>query len=178
MSHCCQSRHYSFDILKCGSSACEFCKPPRLPQEVFRKVHHLPDPVIGDDHHYLLFEEVFGTDTTEKDTLSAQKSKDGGRKFTLKHVKNANIMLMLMLMCDECSLWRLLYSCNKLTTEERQKFKTNLAVSHLHVGLPLKISMLIYRCIHETCTALNLSRSSTTVRVMNRFVSIVPQKKI
>ena len=25
MSHCCQSRHYSFDILKCRSSACEFC---------------------------------------------------------------------------------------------------------------------------------------------------------
>lgn len=138
MSHCCQSRHYSFDILKCGSSACEFCKPPRLPQEVFRKVHHLPDPVIGDDHHYLLFEEVFGTDTTEKDTLSAQKSKDGGRKFTLKHVKNANIMLMLMLMCDECSLWRLLYSCNKLTTEEWQKVQDQLSSVSFTCGAPIE----------------------------------------
>lgn len=29
----------------------------------------MPDPVIGDDHHYLPFEEVFGTDTTEKDRV-------------------------------------------------------------------------------------------------------------
>ena len=26
----------------------------------------MPDPVIGDDDHYLPFEEVFGTDTTER----------------------------------------------------------------------------------------------------------------
>ena len=116
MDHCCRCRHYSFDILKCGSSACTICKLPRLSQDVFSKLHHLPDPIIGDDQHYLNFEEVFGTDTTEKDRPSAQKSKDGGRKFTLKHVKNANIMLM----CDDCGLWRLLYSCNKLTDGERK----------------------------------------------------------
>lgn len=78
MEHCCQCRHYSFDILKCGSSACTFCKPPRLPEKEFNKLHHLPDPVIGDDHHYLPFEKVFGTTTTEKDRPSAQKSMDGG----------------------------------------------------------------------------------------------------
>ena len=117
MDHCCQCRHYSIDILKCGSSVCTICKPPRLSKEVFSKLHHLPDPIIGDDQHYVPFEKVFGTDITEKDRPSAQKSKYGGRKFTLKHVKNANIMLM----CDECSLWRLLYSCNKLTDEEWQK---------------------------------------------------------
>ena len=91
MDHCCQCRHYSFDILKCGSPACTVCKPPCLPEEVFSKLHHLPDPVVGDDHHYLSFEQVFGTNTTENDRPSSQKSKEGGRKFTLKHVKTGSV---------------------------------------------------------------------------------------
>ena len=28
LEHCCSSSHYSFDILKCGSSQCKFCSPP------------------------------------------------------------------------------------------------------------------------------------------------------
>ena len=134
MDHCCRCRHYSFDILKCSSSACTICKPPRLPQETFDKLHHSPDPIIGSDQHYLPFEEVYGTETTEKDRPSAQKSKDGGRKFTLKHVKNANIMLM----CDECSLWRLLYSCNSLSDEERQKVQDSLGSVSFTCGVPIE----------------------------------------
>ena len=103
MDHCCQHRHYFFDILKCGLPNCSICKAPRLQ---FHTLHHLPNPIISDDH-YKPFNKVFGTQTTEKDRPSAQKSIDGGRRFTLKHVKkNANIMLM----CEECCLWRLLYS--------------------------------------------------------------------
>ena len=111
MEHCCQCRHYSFDILKCGSSGCTFCKPPCLPEEEFNKLHHLPDPVIGDDHHYLpTFRESIRYDYHGKGQ-SAQKSKDGGRKFILKHVKNANIIMcmygmyvyvcMYVCMCDQ-----------------------------------------------------------------------------
>ena len=105
MEHCCQSRHYSFDILKCVSSACTICKPPRLPQEEFSKLHHLPDPIIGDDYHYLPFADVFSTPTTEKNRPLAQKSKEGERIFIFKHVENEDLMLM----CEECSLWRLLH---------------------------------------------------------------------
>ena len=67
MDHCCQRRHYSFDILKCGLPNCSICKAPRLLKEEFDKLHHLPDPVIGDDDHYQPFNKVFGTQTTEKD---------------------------------------------------------------------------------------------------------------
>lgn len=45
------------------------------------------------------------------------------RRFTLKHVKNANLMLI----CEECSLWRLLYSCTKLSAEEQRKIQDKLA---------------------------------------------------
>ena len=69
----------------------------------------------------------------KKDRLSAQQSKDGGRKFTLKHVKNANLMLM----CDECCLWRLLYACVKLTNEERQKVQETLNTVSFTCGAPI-----------------------------------------
>ena len=37
LSHCCQSRHYSFTIKKCGQHACTICKPVRMPLEDFEK---------------------------------------------------------------------------------------------------------------------------------------------
>ena len=53
LSHCCQIRHYSFTIKKCGDADCSMCKPPRLPTEVFSKLHYLPDPCPSEDgEHY------------------------------------------------------------------------------------------------------------------------------
>ena len=46
LDHCCQIRHFSFMTLKCGSSDCRICKPPRLPKEVFDTLHHLPAATI------------------------------------------------------------------------------------------------------------------------------------
>ena len=37
LKHCCQSSHYTFDILKCGNLECTICKPPRLPLATFNK---------------------------------------------------------------------------------------------------------------------------------------------
>ena len=45
VNHCCRASHYSFDILKCGSTSCHICKPMRLPVECFAKLHHLPYPM-------------------------------------------------------------------------------------------------------------------------------------
>ena len=76
ISHCCQSRHYSFCIKKCGEPTCEICRPVRLPSEVFTSVHFLPDPVPGEDEHYKPFDEVYGTETSESHRPSLiQKSK-------------------------------------------------------------------------------------------------------
>lgn len=45
LNHCCQTRHYSFCILKCGSSDCQICKPPCLPKEVFETLHYISNPI-------------------------------------------------------------------------------------------------------------------------------------
>ena len=70
LDHCCQIRHYSFCIKKCGSSECEICKPVRMDSERFKSIHFLPDPVMGSDDHYVPFTDVYGTDTSENECPS------------------------------------------------------------------------------------------------------------
>ena len=118
LGHCCQSRHYSFSIRKCGEESCSICKPVRMPMDIFRNIHHLPDPTPGEEGHYASFEDVYGTPTTERHRPSLQVRK--GRQKTLpftaivQHVKNIDIMVQ----CEECQMWRLLYSKHKLNASE------------------------------------------------------------
>ena len=99
--HCCQHRHYSFDILKCGLPTCTIYKPPHLPKKDFEK---FPDPVIGDDDHYLPFSKVFGTQTTD-------------------HLPRNQ---------------RMLYSCTKLSADERGKIQDKLTDVSFTCGSPIE----------------------------------------
>ena len=126
MEHCCQQRHYSYCIKKSGDSACGVCKPPRLPPDTFSKIHFVPDPVPQADGHYKSFEDVYGTVTTEEHRPSLAKR--SGRSKTLpfvasvQHVRNVNLMVQ----CEECEMWRLLYSPHKLSSLARQQLSTLL----------------------------------------------------
>lgn len=115
IKHCCQTRHYSFCIKKCGVSSCSICRPPRLPTEAFSKISFIPDPIPQGDGHYKPFEEVYGTTTTEKfrPSLSKQSAKSKKLPFSasVQHVRNVDLMVQ----CEECEMWRLLYSPRKLS---------------------------------------------------------------
>ena len=89
-----------FDIKKCGDSACTICKPPRLPSDMFAKVHHFPDPMPGEEGHYKKFDEVFETSTVEDHRPSLQKITTKQLPFypSVQHVRNCKTMLL----CDEC----------------------------------------------------------------------------
>ena len=121
IEHYCHARHYFFCIKKCGQDSCHICKPPRLPPEVFGSLHMLPDPVPGDDGHYLPFDSVYGTTTSEKHRPSLLQAKK--RKKTLpfiasiQHAKNTNLMVE----CVECGMWRLIYARKKLSTVVRKE---------------------------------------------------------
>jgi hypothetical protein len=120
LSHCCVARHYSFLIKKCADDNYSICKPVRMPKDVFQTLRHLPDPMMGDDDHYLSFEDVHNTKTSEKDRPSfsnAKKMKALPFIPTSRHVQNVNVVVQ----CKECDLWRLLYSKRKLTLPERQQ---------------------------------------------------------
>ena len=126
ISHCCQIRHYSFCVKKCGSSSCSICKPPRLPLDVFSKVHFIPDPVPDADGHYKEFKNVYGTATTEKHRPSLQKRPVRTKTLpfvaSVQHARNTSLVVQ----CEECEMWRLLYSPFKLSSPQRQQLSTCL----------------------------------------------------
>ena len=157
MSHCCQSQHYSFSIKKCGQSSCTSCKPIRMPSELFDQLHHLPDPIPCPDGHYKPFSEVYGTPTTEefRPSLQLKKFKQKTLPFTasVQHVRNVNVMIQ----CEECEMWRLVYSKFKLTVAERKNLQEALddltytcgaQLQDLDLGGCLKenVEMRIIRC--------------------------------
>ena len=119
LNHCCRQRHYFFEIKKCGESSCTICKPVRLPDDIFRGLMHLPDPTPCSDGHYKPFTEIFGKETSENHRPSLQKKPKKKKTLpfhgVLQHVKNANMMLE----CEECGMWRLLYAKSKLSVGER-----------------------------------------------------------
>ena len=146
---------------------CSICSLSRLPPEVYQSLHYLPDPVLSDSEegHYKSFDEVYGEETTEKDRPSAKKAKEvGSRRFTVKNVKNANLMLQ----CEECELWRLVYSEIKLTQGQRSSLQEALADCVFTCGSPiedLEVDNSVYTIV---CTQTHLAatiwwKSSITV---------------
>ena len=126
LDHCCQSRHYSFSILKCGSSDCDICKPPRLSKEVFESLHHIPDPV-RDGNVYKPFSEVYGTVTTEKDrpSLSSSAEKAGnGMPFSPSGQFAYNVRQTVV--SSECDKPRILYAARKLKQHDDQRLELAL----------------------------------------------------
>ena len=119
LQHCCTCRHYSFQIKKCSSETCDICKPVRLPKEVFNSLQVLPDPVPGEDGHYKTLDDLLGTKTDESHRPSLHKTPKRRKTLpfsaSIQHVKNVDLMLQ----CDKCAMWRLLYSKFKLTKKER-----------------------------------------------------------
>ena len=124
--HCCQIRHYSFCVKKCGVTECNICKPVRMDIDQFKNIHCLPDPVMGPDDHYKPFSDVYGTPTTENDRpsqIQRRKTKTLTYSPSEQHVKNAGVLVQ----CDECDKWRLLFSKRKLSLRERTQLEQIIA---------------------------------------------------
>ena len=118
LKHCCCQRHYSFCVKKCGKEGCLLCKPPRLPPDVFDEIKDLPDPVPSGDGHYKSFDTLYGTTTSEehRPSLQTQSTRRKSLPFvaSVQHARNTNLMVQ----CEECNMWRLIYSRYKLTAAE------------------------------------------------------------
>ena len=123
ISHCYRQRHYFFEIKKCGKGDCTICSPVRMPMEEFDKIKPFPDPMMKDDGHYKGFTEVYGTKTSESCRPSKQaKVKKLPFNASLQDVKNSSLMLM----CEECGMWRLVYATRKLSAQERRVVEASL----------------------------------------------------
>ncbi len=92
----------------------------------------------GSDGHFMAFEEVYDTETTEKHRPSSVKksSKHCSLPFhgKLQHVKNANLMIE----CEECGMWRLVYALRKLNSIQRSSLQNSLSGMSFSCGAPLQ----------------------------------------
>ena len=94
--------------------------------ETFSQLRFLPDPMINpsDPEHYLPFEDAMQKETSEKDcpSLQRQKKKTIAYSPSTQHVKNVDVMVQ----CEDCSMWRLLFSKRKLTNVQRRTLEAIL----------------------------------------------------
>ena len=105
------------------------------PKEVFDSLHVLPDPVPSEDGHYKTLEELLGTETDGSHRPSLQKTSK--RKKTLPFLASVQ-HVDLILQCDECSMWRLLYSRFKLTRKARADLQVAIDDISFTCGAPLQ----------------------------------------
>ena len=105
LDHCTRQRTYFFSIKKCGKANCTTCLLPRLPSDVFDRLHHLPDPTPDptNENHYKSFRNSYGTETTEAlmPPCNITASKGHGIPFNLlvQHAKNTDLKIT----CTECN---------------------------------------------------------------------------
>ena len=89
----------------------------------------------GNDGHYKPFDVVFGSNTTEDNRPSKVNTKQKALPFyaSVQHVKNAQMMLL----CEECSMWRLIYSKRKLKQLENANLQRALDGTSFSCGAQL-----------------------------------------
>ncbi len=114
MEHCCYQRKYVFGIKKCGKQNCNICRPPRLAEEVFKELHHLPDPVPENSLHYKSFSDLYGTLTTEQHRPTLKNKNASSSSHGIPFSPNAQTARELIL-CSECLKPRVIYSQRKLS---------------------------------------------------------------
>jgi hypothetical protein len=90
-----------------------------MSMEVFSTIHFLPDPIPSDDDHYNSFLDVYGQKTSEEHRPSLQATRKNAKQsigFTpsQQHVQNVGLLVQ----CEECDMWRLLFCKHKLNYQE------------------------------------------------------------
>ena len=99
---------------------CPTYYPVRLPAEEFTKIQPFPDPVLKDDGYYKPFDDVHGIVMTEECTPFLQKKWSKTENTTILCECTACKNSGMMLLCEECGMWRLIYATRKLQASEKQ----------------------------------------------------------
>jgi len=115
-------RYYFFDILKCGKANCDICLPPKLGPDLFLTLNHLPDPMPGTEEYFKVFPCVWNLRAQTFKQTRLSKDKSLPLSASIQHVKNIDMMIM----CDECEMWHLLYAKRKLKKHERKEVEKGL----------------------------------------------------
>ncbi|XP_061174856.1 uncharacterized protein LOC133183999 [Saccostrea echinata] len=118
-----RSRQYSFQIKKCMADNCGYCvlNPPRLPDDVFRGLHFVPDPTQDENGQYKDFQDLYGTETNDmnRPSMTGKHGESSERDKKFKAVL-VGTKVRGFVLCTECGKRRVIYASRKLNrTEER-----------------------------------------------------------
>ena len=122
-----------------------------MDKDTFEKLRFLPDPIIQEDGHYLPFDQAFTRDTTEQDRPSLKgktKAKPLSFSPSVQHINNTGTVIQ----CDECNMWRLIFSKRKLSVAARNTLQSVLedvsytcGASLEDLALPDSLSSVVIR---------------------------------
>ncbi|CAB4381993.1 unnamed protein product [Rhizophagus irregularis] len=152
----CRARAYSFQIKKCNNPTCLYCKPIRLPLSEFNTLSFLPDPIPSQDNtdHYATFQDVYGTETTEKYRPTYMKSQASAEPIPKSILVVSKIRGYIN--CEDCGKRRCVYSEKSLTHEEQEDFQQVLDSYSYSCGAPVfpddhYLKELIFVCTQISC---------------------------
>ncbi|XP_070535223.1 uncharacterized protein [Ptychodera flava] len=120
-------KKYAFSVKKCADTNSKYHKPQRLPEEVFKEVHDLPDPVLTSDGlHYKPFHALYGTNTTERDMPSLQTKTKVGHELPFNPSAQTACRVRHTIECIGCNKPRVLHSSKKFKLHELQQLEAAL----------------------------------------------------
>jgi hypothetical protein len=117
---------YAFMFRKCKDASCGFCRPIRMPTDVFDELYWLPLPKLGvDKEHYCNFQTMYKEQPTEDDLPSAKKkpkkTKRGAinqKEAVRQRVKISGQNARSVITCAECGKPRVVYANNQLSSDQ------------------------------------------------------------
>uniref|UniRef100_A0A1X7TVP2 Uncharacterized protein n=1 Tax=Amphimedon queenslandica TaxID=400682 RepID=A0A1X7TVP2_AMPQE len=125
---------------------------------MFIMLHLLPHPTQGEDDHCAPFIDVFGTQTLEKHHR-LWKRKQATRKNTLPFYASVQHIcsIELMVQCEECGQWRLIYCKYKVKEQHHihltlllHNYSYNCESKIIELNLPEELKY-IEMCSHSCC---------------------------
>lgn len=116
---------YSIAIKKCEVDECPFHGSVIIPPNIYNDIHFLPTPTLISSEKYKEFEDVYGTEPSEKDRPSLT------RITTYNLLNKADFQLQftkarMVVKCRECYFPRLLNTRKKLQPNAEFKMKDYL----------------------------------------------------
>jgi hypothetical protein len=173
--HCCQKRHYFFNINKCGNEFCSICLPLSGDKKMFEKIFNFPDLMPGNDNYYISFEDIYGKETDEKHHPSLKNksnnntanSNDPQLKPTQQYVCNIGLCISYI----ECNKPRVLYSKYKVKQKTIQKLRSFLETVDYSCGATFaELTDLSIVAINSNTS--NMEQEQETVRELFKDIFV------
>ena len=121
LEHCCIARHYSFQVKKCGIPTCHICKPVRMNADqlctTFLIRYQIPMNTTSVSQMYMVKKN---TEEYRPSLQATRKNSKQSLGFTPCQQHALNVGLLVQ--CEECDMWRLLFAKDKLNYPEMEIF--------------------------------------------------------